>query len=92
MPGILRPDDPGLYRNQRGRIGADPIMQHDTGDRGRVLITTGEGVTGDAADTLEGWRNVFRPGSAAFGILVFGVILFLIHARADVALKGAVGR
>ncbi len=89
---VLQPDSSGLYRGQRGRIGADPIMQRDSGPGGRYLLTTGEGVTRDAADVVGGWQNVFRPSSVAFGVLVLGALLLLIHARADVAVRGSVGR
>lgn len=89
----LDQSDPGLYRNQRGRVGSDPIMMGNAGPRGRILITTGEGtMSHDGADALGGWQNVFRPNSVAFGVLVLGVLLFLINARADLAVRGAVGR
>jgi hypothetical protein len=92
MASILDPNDPGLYRNQRGRVGADPVMMANSGPRGRVLITSGEGqLSHDAADALEGWRNVFRPNSLSFAVLVLGLVLFLINARAHVAVQGMVG-
>jgi hypothetical protein len=88
---ILDPNDPGLYRVQRGVTGSDAIMQGDAGPRGRTIITTGETVTHDAADWLPGdWRRLFDPRSAACAALVLGLLVLLLHARADVAVRAAV--
>ncbi len=94
--GILNNGDPGLYRSQRGRAGADHLMAPDVGQGGRYVITTGEAdmANGAIAALPANWRRAFDPHSAGFAVLVLGVILFLIHARfgAKLTVGGAVSK
>jgi hypothetical protein len=72
----LNPGDPGTYRAQRGRTGADDLMAPDVGIGGRYVITTGEAATvnGGTAALPRDWRRVFDPNAPACAVLVFGVI------------------
>jgi len=80
----LNPNDPGIFRVQRGKPGADELMAPDVGRGGRYFITTGEAamVNGASAALPSNWRRVFDPHSPAFGFLAIGVLLLLIHASA----------
>lgn len=80
---LLDPLDPGLYRNQRGRLGADSLMAPDVGVGGRYVITTGEAetVNGGVAALPNDWRRVFDIRSPSFATLVLGVLLFVILSR-----------
>jgi hypothetical protein len=90
----LNPSDPGIYRIQRGRPGADELMSPDVGKGGRYVITTGEAATvnGGIAALPSNWRRLLDAQSPAFAVLVLGFLLLLIHARLDVGLKGSVAR
>lgn len=86
---VLDPNDPRLFRNQRGRLGADPLMSPDVGTGGRYMITTGEAhaVNGGSMALPANWRRVLDPRSPSFALLVLGTILILIHARAGAHLS-----
>lgn len=90
---ILDPDDPGLYRNQRGRLGADSLMAPDVGTGGRYIITTGEAhaVNGGTAALPNTWARILDVHSHSFAILVLGVILMLVLGRISIAGKIATG-
>jgi hypothetical protein len=78
--GYLDQGDPGTYRAQRGRVGADELMVRDVGMGGRYVITTGDAelVNSGIAALPRDWRRVFDPNSPAFAVLVLGTLLFLI--------------
>jgi hypothetical protein len=82
---LLDPTDPGLYRVQRGRMGADSLMAPDVGVGGRYVITTGEAekVNGGVAALANDWRRVFDPRSPSFATLVLGFVLFVILSRVN---------
>jgi len=84
--GILDGSDPGLYRNARGRRGADQLMAPDVGVGGRYVITTNEAekVNGGVAALANDWRRVFDIHSPSFALLVLGVLLFVILGRLNV--------
>lgn len=90
---ILDPTDPGLYRNQRGRPGADPLMVQDVGPSGRYVITTGEAhtVNGGTAALPNNWSRILDVHSHSFAILVLGVLLMLILGRISIAGQIAAG-
>lgn len=90
---ILDPDDPGLYRNQRGRLGADFLMAPDVGSGGRYVITTGEAVTanGGTAALPNNWTRVLDVHGHSFAVIVLGVLLMLILGRISIAGKIAAG-
>lgn len=90
---ILDPNDPGLYRNQRGRMGADFLMAPDVGPGGRFVITTGEATTanGGTAALPNTGAQLFDLQSHSFAVLVLGVLLMLILGRISVAGKIAAG-
>jgi hypothetical protein len=85
--GILDPTDPGLYRVQRGRQGADQLMVPDVGVGGRYVITTGDAemVNGGIAALSNDWRRVFDPRSPSFALLFLGVLLFVILGRLNLS-------
>jgi hypothetical protein len=97
---ILDPDDPGLYRNQSGRMGADLLMAPDVGFGGRYVITTNEAhaVNGATAALPNDWRRILDPHGHSFAVLVLGVILFIIlaHLRVggtvEAGLRAGVGK
>jgi hypothetical protein len=93
MPVLLNPADPGLYRNQRGRVGADHLMAQDVGSGGRYLITSGgaAAVNGGSAALPANWRNVFNVRQPAFAFLFLAVVLILIHAHAGAHLSAQAG-
>src|SRR3954462_3308295 len=84
---MLDPTDPGLYRVQRGRMGADTLMAPNVGIGGRYIITTGEAetVNGGVAALANDWRRVFDPRSPSFALLFLGVLLFVILGRLNVS-------
>jgi hypothetical protein len=89
----LDPADPGTYRAQRGHTGTADLMARDVGTGGRYVTTTGEGLDHTlGAAMAPSWRNVFDPHSVSFAVLVLGFVLFLIHARVDVAVRGALSK
>jgi hypothetical protein len=79
----LNPSDPGIYRNERGRPGADVLMAPDVGMGGRYVITTGEAptVNGGIAALPDNWRRAFDMQSPGFAVIVLGFVLLLLHAR-----------
>jgi hypothetical protein len=81
--GILDPSDPGLFRVQRGRPGADVLMAPDVGMGGRYVITTGEAATvnGGIAALPNDWRRALDVQSPGFAFLVLGVALLALHSR-----------
>jgi hypothetical protein len=81
--GILNPADPGLYRVQRGRPGADELMAPDVGKGGRYVITTGEAhmANGGIAALPNNWRRAFDAQSPGFAFLVLGSILLALHTK-----------
>jgi hypothetical protein len=81
--GMLDPTDPGLYRVQRGRQGADLLMAPDVGMGGRYVITTGDAhaVNGGVAALPNTWARILDPHSHSFAVLVLGVALMLILGR-----------
>jgi hypothetical protein len=82
----LNPSDPGIYRVQRGRPGADELMAPDVGQGGRYVITTGEAATvnGGIAALPDSWQRAFDVQSPGFALLVLGTILLLLNARLGV--------
>jgi hypothetical protein len=79
----LNPGDPGIYRVQRGRPGADELMAPDVGKGGRYVITTGEAAAanGGIAALPNTWRRAFDMHSPGFAVIVLGVLLLVLHAR-----------
>jgi hypothetical protein len=84
---ILDPNDPGLYRNVSGRMGADPLMAPDVGVGGRYVITTGEAMTvnGGVSAIPNTWARILDPHGHSFACLVLGLVLFVIFSRLNVA-------
>jgi hypothetical protein len=91
----LNPSDPGIYRVQRGRPGADELMAPDVGAAGRYVITTGEAATvnGGIAALPDSWARAFDAQSPGFAFLVLGFILLLLNARLGIGgeFKAGVG-
>jgi hypothetical protein len=84
---ILDAADPGLYRNGRGISGSHPAMLPQGA---RVPITTGE-VPLPPVTAEPSMRSVFDPHGLAFALMFLLALLFLIHARASVALQAGIG-
>lgn len=98
MATVLDSSDPGLFRNRYGLAGSDPLMA-PAAARGqlsppaaRTIMQSGGVPTTDGRDVLPGhWSRAFSPRSEACALLVLGALVLLIHARAHVALQGAIG-
>lgn len=92
--GILNPNDPGLFRAQRGGLmGADALMVPDVGTGGRYISTTGEAGLPASPALGNDWRNILDPHGPGFALLALGVILFMLNgARVAVDARAGLGR
>jgi hypothetical protein len=96
---VLDPNDPGLARN---RLGIDPMGTAPLGTAladatpggrsAKYVLVSDQGVVHDGRDLMPAhWSRAFDPNGVGFAVIVLGAIVFLLHARADVAVRGAIG-
>lgn len=85
---VLDPNDPRMYRNQRGRRGDHPLM---IPEGPRVPITTGETRLPPPESHPFSARAALDPEGLGLALFVLVGLLFVIHARFAVKAQAAVG-
>lgn len=83
---VLNPNDPGLFRAQRGIRGDDPRMMPGAAPGEiRTQITTGETRMAPPASHPPTAAAAFDPQGVGLGVMILLAILLVIHARFTVA-------